>query len=334
MAFRINEYSIIPIDKRPKLYNEMLTNPYNLEELDLSKLFTYLDEKNEKINNNIRNNFYKVMKFKYFGEFLNVINFSLLFYRLNFDVVFENENGYSKTVFGFLELSTLIFAILLVLLFDQNTKIMSEIKFMMLFGVISMILSKSISSLSGIEKSIHKYANNKHLIYKKKPFDNKHKFIKDPFEKTEPLSHIKITYFLFLIIFLLFNDYLGNSENSNKITSILISILILIISLIHEQILMKIRCMMIGINIFELIPKIRKFANSCSDDMVLITYLINSIICGISLSYIDENRTLFWLCISNILFSIFYPIIFNYKYHKEKLLMKGMWDAPDLTKIR
>ena len=97
---------------------------------------------------------------------------------------------------------------------------------------------------------------------------------------------------------------------------------------------MKIRCMLIGINIFELIPKIRKFANSCSDDMVLITYLINSIICGISLSYIDENRTLIWLCISNILFSIFYPIIFNYKYHKEKLLMKGMWDAPDLTKIR
>ena len=334
MAFRINEYSIVPIDKRPKLYIDMQTNPYNLEELDLSKLFTYLDDKNEKINNNIRNNFYNVMKFKYFGEFLNVVNFSLLFYRLNFDVVFENENVHSKTVFGFLELSTLIFAIFLVLLFDQNTKLMSEIKFMMLFAVISMILSKNISSLTGIEKSIHKYANNKHLNYKKITFDNKNKFIKDPFERTEPLSYIKITYFLFLIVFLLFNDYLGNSDNPNLMTSLLISILILIISLIHEQILMKIRCMLIGINIFELMPKLRKFANSCSDDMVLITYLINSIICGISLSYIDENRTLFWLSISNILFSIFYPIIFNYKYHKEKLLMKGMWDAPDLTKIR
>ena len=334
MSFRINEYSIIPIDKRPKLYKEMQTNPYNLEELDLSKLFTYLDEKNEKINNNIRKHYRVVMKFKYFGEFLNVINFSILFYRLNFDVAFENQDGHSKQVFIFLELSTLFFAIFLVLLFYQSKKVMSEIKFMMLFGVITMILSKNISSLTGIEKSIHKYANNMHLNYKKKAFPNKNTIIKDPFERTEPLSHIKITYFLFLIFFLLFNDYLGNSENPNVITSFLISILILIISVIHELIVMKIRCMMIGINIFELMPKIRKFANSCSDDTVLIIYLLNSFICGISLSYIDENKTLLGLCISNILFVIFYPILFNYKYHKEKLLMKGMWDAPELTKIQ
>ena len=90
-----------------------------------------------------------------------------------------------------------------------------------------------------------------HLNYEKKQFNYKNKYIKDPFEKTEPLSHIKITYFLSLIIFLLFNDYLGNSENSNKTILVLMSILILIISLIHEQILMKIRCMLIGINIFE-----------------------------------------------------------------------------------
>jgi len=334
MAFRINEYSIIPNDKRPKLYKEMQTNPYDLEELDLTKLFTYLDDKNEKINNNIRNHYYRVMKFKYYGEFLNVVNFSLLFYRLNFDVVFENQNSHSKQVFIFLELSTLLCAIFLVLLFYQSKKVMSEIKLMMLISVILMILSKNISPFTGFEKSIHKYANNMHLNYEKKPFNYKNKYIKDPFERTEPLSFIKITYFLFLIIFLLFNEYLGNSENSNQSTSFLISILILIISLIHEQILMKIRCMLIGINIFELLPKIRKFANTCSDDIVLITYIINSIICGVSLSYIDENKTLIWLCISNILFIFVYPTFFNYKYHKEKLLMKGMWDAPELTKIQ
>ena len=333
MAFRINEYSIIPIDKRPKLYKEMQTNPYDLEELNLSKLFTYLDEKNEKINNYIRKKYRAVMKFKFYGEFLNVVNFSLLFYRLNFDVAFENQNTHPKTVFTFLELSTLFCAIILALLFYQSKKINSEIKDMMFLCAASMILSKNISSLSGIEKSIHKYANNIHLNYKKKEFTNKNQFIKDPFERTEPLSHIKILYFLFLIIFLLFNDYLSNSDNSNKIISILISILILIISLIHELMVTKIKCMLIGINIFELIPKIRKIANSYSDDFVLITYIINSIVCGISLSYIDENKTLIWLCICNILFILFYPILFNYKYHKEKLLIKGMWDAPELTKI-
>jgi len=334
MSFRINEYSIIPNDKRPKLYKEMQINPYDLEKLDLSKLFTYLDEKNEIINNNIRTHYHRVMKFKFFGEFLNVLNFSILFYRLNFDIVFENQNGNCKTIFIFLELSTLLFAISLVLLFYQSKKIMSEIKFMMLFGAISMILSKYISSLTGIEKSIHKYVNNIHLNYKTKSFINKNKFINNSLEKNEPLSHIKINYFVFLIFFLLFNDYLINNENSNIITSILISTLILIISLIHEQIVMKIRCMLIGINIFELIPKLRKFANSCSDDMVLITYIINSILCGTSLSYIDEIKTLIYLVIGNILFIIFYPLLFNYKYHKEKLLMKGMWDAPELTKIQ
>ena len=42
MAFRINEYSIIPNDKRPKLYKEMQTNPYDLEELDLTNYLLIL----------------------------------------------------------------------------------------------------------------------------------------------------------------------------------------------------------------------------------------------------------------------------------------------------
>ena len=334
MSFRINEYSIIPNEKRPKLYKEMQTNPYNLEELNLSKLFTYLDDKNEKINTNIRNHYHRVMKFKFYGEFLNVVNFSLLYYRLNFDVVFENQNDYSKTVFTFLELLTVFFAIFLVLLFNQRKKYISEIKFMILVGVITTFLSKNLSSWTGMEKSLHKYVNNRYLNYKKKPFINKNKYIKNPFERTEPLSYIKTSYFVFLIIFFLFNDYLVNNENPNIITTILISKLLIIISLLHEQIVMKIGCMLIGINIFELIPKIRKFANSYSDDIVLITYLINSAICGISLFYIGEIKVLLGLFVANILFIIFYPIFYNYKYHKEKLLMKGMWDAPELTKIQ
>ena len=294
MSFRINEYSIIPNEKRPKLYKEMQTNPYELEELDLSKLFTYLDEKNEKINNNIRNHYYKVMKFKYFGEFLNVVNFSILYFRLNFDVAIESHDGGSKTVFFFLELLTLFSALFFVILFYQKKKVMSEIKSMMIFGIISMILSKNISYLIGIENSLHKYVNNSHLNHTKKPFDDKNKYIKNSFERTEPLSYIKINYFVFFIFFLLFNDYLVNSENPSLITSILISIMILIISLIHELIVMKIKCMLIGINIFELIPKIRIFANSRSDYTILITYIINSTICGILLSYMGENKVLIY----------------------------------------
>ena len=105
-------------------------------------------------------------------------------------------------------------------------------------------------------------------------------------------------------------------------------------SIIHEQIFMKIRCMLIGINIFELIPKMRKFANSCSDKIVTITFFINSIVCGIALFYIDELNALIGVFVINILFIVFYPILFNYYYHKEKLFMKGMWDAPELTQFQ
>ena len=113
----------------------------------------------------------------------------------------------------------------------------------------------------------------------------KKKIFKAPFKRTEPLSYIKINYLVFLVSFLLFNDYLTNDENPNIITSLLTSILIMIISILHELILMKIRCMLIGINIFVFIPKLRKLLSSCSDNMVLVVYIINSIICGISLIY-------------------------------------------------
>ena len=105
-------------------------------------------------------------------------------------------------------------------------------------------------------------------------------------------------------------------------------------SIIHEQFFMKIRCMLIGINIFELMPKIRKFANSISDKVVTITYFINSITCGISLFYIDEINSLIGVILLNISFIIFYPILFNCCYHKQKLFMKGMWDVPELTKFQ
>ena len=335
MSFRNNEYSIIPNSKRPKLYKEMEINPYGLDKLDLSKLFTYLDEKNENINQIIRNKVHKVMKFKYYGEFLNVINFSILYFKLNINMVFENKIVNSKNLFVLLELSTLFFLISVFLIYNKNKKIMSEIKVIMIFGVIAIILSKYISLISGVEESIHKYINYRHLTYKKRVMLKESHFINHFFDNLEPtLDYIRINYFFFLMLFLLLNDYLVNSGSTNIFSSILISILILIMSIIHEEIVMKIRCMLFGINIFELIPIIRKFANSCSENIVKITYFINSIVCGIALFYIDELNALIGIFVINTLFIVFYPNLFNYYYHKEKLFMKGMWDAPELTKFQ
>ena len=330
MSFRNNEYSIIPNSKRPKLFKEMETNPYGLSKLDLSQLFIYLDEKNEDINKKIRSQCHQVMKFKYYGEFLNVTNFALLYYKLNLYMVFKSKFEYSKTIFVLLELSTLFCLISVFLVYTKNKKIISGIKIIMPFGVISIIISKYISLISGVEESIHKFIHYKHLSNKKSIMLKENHFINN----LEPtLDYIKINYFFFLICFLFLNDYLVNSESINIISVLLINILILIMSIIHEQIFMKIRCMIIGINIFVLMPKIRKFANSFSQNIVIITYFINSILCGISFFYIDELDTLIGTFIMNILFIIFYPRIFNYYYHKEKLFMKGMWDVPELTQF-
>ena len=82
MSFRINEYSIIPISKRPKLYKEMEINPYGLSKLDLSKIFTYMDEKNEKINEIIRDNYHEVTVWGSEGELTEATLLLLLSYFL------------------------------------------------------------------------------------------------------------------------------------------------------------------------------------------------------------------------------------------------------------
>ncbi len=96
------------------------------------------------------------MKFKYFGEFLNVINFSILFYKLNVNMVFKSKMVYSKALFLLLELSTLFFLLSVFLIYNKNKKIISGIKFIMIIVFISVMLSKYISLVSGIQILIHK----------------------------------------------------------------------------------------------------------------------------------------------------------------------------------
>ena len=201
MSFR-NEYSTIPNSKRPKLYKEMEANPYGLPKLDLSKLFIYLDEKNEIINNIIRNKYHKVMKFKYYAEFLNVLNFAFLFYKLNFNMVLEDEINYSKTLFIILELSILFFSISVFLIYNKNKKLISEIKQLMFFGIISIIFSKIISFITGVEKSIHKFGNYRHLIDKEKNILKEKNLISNLYNNLElTLDYIRINYFFFLFFF-------------------------------------------------------------------------------------------------------------------------------------
>ena len=133
----------------------------------------------------------------------------------------------------------------------------------------------------------------------------------------------------FLFLFLLFNEYFPTTNfNISLFTILLYNILIFIMSIMHIETFMKIRCFLLGINIFEFIPEIRKFANSCSDNAHIFTYMVNSILCGLVLYLIDEQKKMIQIIIGNILFIILYPILFDTCYHKQKLFMKFMWDVP------
>ena len=128
------------------------------------------------------------------------------------------------------------------------------------------------------------------------------------------------------------NEYYPSiNPNSSIITKLLYHILIFIMSIMHVETFMKIRCLLLGINIFEFIPEIRKFANTCSENADIFTFIVNSILCGVTLICIEEQKKLYGMIIGNILFMILYPMFFDYFYHKEKLFMKGMWDVPELT---
>lgn len=333
MSTKKVEYFIIPLSKRPKLYQEMQINPYNLDELELKKLLTYLDNNNEKRNNEIRNNYYKIMNFKYYSEFLNVVNSSIIFYFFNYYMLFSNEGGDVVTLFMFLDSSLLLFSMLFFLFSKQKQQIAEGPKYIILFGSISIIMSQYITNISTIETSVHKFINYKQLKNQKIIKLNQQNFPSKTLNDSVPLfDYIKLSYLIFHIPFLLINEYFPTTNlNISSFTILLYNILIFIMSIMHIETFMKIRCFLLGINIFEFIPEIRKFADSCSDNAHIITYIVNSILCSIVLLLIDERSTMIQVVIGNVLFIILYPIIFDTCYHKQKLFMKGMWDVPELT---
>ena len=333
MSTKKVEYNIIPLSRRPKLYQEMQLNPYNLPPLDIKKIFTYLDINNEKRNNEIRNHKYSVMKFKYYSEFLNVINSAILFYIFNYYMLFSSEGGDVMTLFMLVDLSLLLFSMVFFFLSKQKQQNSQGPKYIILFGGISIILSQYISFINTIETSIHKFKNYKQLTNQKISSINEHQFITKLLDNSVPLfDYIKINYITFLIPFLLVNEYYPSTNlNIGIFTKLLYHILIFIMSIMHVETFMKIRCLLLGINIFEFIPEIRKFANSCSENADIFTFTVNSILCGTVLICIEEQKKLYEIIIGNILFFVLYPIFFDFFYHREKLFMKGMWDVPELT---
>jgi hypothetical protein len=283
----------ISIEKRPKLYKQMLEKPYNLTELNLNDLFIYLQT--EKKNG--------YMKFIYYSEFLNIINTLVLFYFVGYNI---SKQKYVK-LFLFVSLESIFLFSSICYYFLRKNRQNSKNRITLI-----LLLFAFFTSIFFSEINKHNIKNYSDYLLKIK-------------------KYIKLNYILCSIFFLFTNNYYSDQTNSN-LNKICYFCLGFIMSLLTFKIEKKIRIFLICINFFEFIPKIQKILiDNNSYKQNLIVYLIFLIWIFFNFIVMNVLYDFIVLLILNILFIIIYPLIFNYFYNKEKILLKGLWDLPGVT---
>ena len=126
-------YHTIPLEKRPKLYKQLIDNPYNLSPLNLDELFIYLITKKKNGE----------LLFKLYVEFLNIFNTLVLFYLICHFIHIPNQND--KFIILIVDSPILFTAVGYYILINgkqgkQNTKII------IILGYIVLVVSKYISN--------------------------------------------------------------------------------------------------------------------------------------------------------------------------------------------
>ena len=126
-------YHTIPLEKRPKLYKQLIDNPYNLSPLNLDELFIYLITKKKNGE----------LLFKLYVEFLNIFNTLVLFYSICFYIHKPNQND--KFILLIVDIPILFTAVGYYILINgkqgkQNTKNI------IILGYAVLVVSKYISN--------------------------------------------------------------------------------------------------------------------------------------------------------------------------------------------
>ena len=283
----------IPIEKRPKLYKQMIENPYNLTELNLNELFIYLQPE-KKIG---------YMKFIYYSDFLNIFNTLILFYFVGYNI---SRLKYVKIfLFISLELIFLFSSACYYFLIKNRQNQKNNITLILL--LLSLFISIFFSLIN------------------KNNFENYYYYL------IAIKRYIKLNYIIWSILFLFSNNYYSEPMNSifNKIFYFCLGFTM---SLLTFKIEKKIRIFLICINFFEFIPEIKKILiDNNSYKQNLIVYLIFLIWIFCNFYFMNVLYYYIKLIILNIIFIIVYPLTFNYFYNKEKILLKGLWDLPGVT---
>ena len=287
----LNNTLNIPLSERPKLYEQMFNKPYELLDLDTKGLFNYLQAETKIAK----------LSFKYYSEFLNLINSLIFFYIL----CYNNSRYRSIELIVFIGVdSTFMITAFVYYFLIKNKQSRQNTKIILILGFLGVLISKLINLLSN---------NPTHDLIKI------HRYI-------------KLNFVMFSILFLVCYEYYANpSYPSSTNTKIIYNILAFVMSNLVGPIEAKIRIIIYAINFFEFIPEIRKIVNSYSNTHNLIVYLFT--LCWIEIYMVYLHKYLYFvrILVTNFGFIVLYPMVFNYFYNKRKKLIKGLWDLPQVT---
>ena len=223
----LNGTKNISLSDRPKLYTQMINEPYDLSKLNPDSLFNYLQAEK------------KIAKITFFhiSEFLNIFNVIILYYIISYYNIKNKSIDFG--VFIGIDCIFIFFAFAYYFLV-KNKQNKQNTRIILILCVFGLLISEIINILCFKETE---------KVY----FLKIHKYI-------------KLNYIIFSIIFLTAYDYYTNPTITSTIpTKILFLSFPTIMSCLTWRFEIKIRLFICAINFFEFIPEIRKLISSYSN---------------------------------------------------------------------
>lgn len=286
----LNNSKTIDLSERPKLYDQMRARPYELNPLNTKELFIYLEGVKKE----------KYLSFKYYSEFLNILNTLIFFYLI---CHYNAESNQMNTII-FLSVDSLSIVFCLLNFFLNSNKQSKHSKFTLwIVFIIFFVFSQLLEQFS------HSKSKNYFLIHK----------------------YYKLNYIIISIGFLFAYDYYANPNYSSIITRSLYMLLAVILSTQTNSNEQKIRIFIYSFEFFEFIPELRKFLSSYSPTHNFLCYLLNFIWYAALLIVLGKKAYLVRILTWNVLIINFYPQLFQYYYNNYEILIRGLWDLPNVT---
>ena len=232
----LNNSRNIALSERPKLYDQMRAYPYELTKLNTKELFIYLEGVKKP----------KYLSFKYYSEFLSILNTLIFFYLIcHYNV---ESNQINPIIFFTVDSLSVLFCFLDLFLNMNKQSKHSKLTLWILF-VVFFLLAQLLDLFSQSK------SKNYFLIHK----------------------YYKLNYIICSFAFLFSYDYYTGPGYSSLFTRILYMMLAVTLSTQTNSNEQKVRIFIYAFEFFEFLPELRKFLSSYSSTHNFVAYFLTLI---------------------------------------------------------